>query len=127
MVIKNRGRFSFAALLTTLICSQYMTVDLLFGFYGCNFEIRGACNTPLERYFQDLSTGILKAPNFLQFQLVESKTSQMCSTTKKTMTDVPSKVGITLTTLCNFPTTIVSTTVNCADIDHKMALSYATL
>ena len=36
----------------------------------CNFEIMGACNIPLERYFQDLSSGILKSPEFLKFQLV---------------------------------------------------------
>jgi hypothetical protein len=30
----------------------------------------GACNTPLEKYFQNLSSGILKAPKFLKFQLV---------------------------------------------------------
>jgi hypothetical protein len=40
----------------------------VFWFYDCNFEIMGACNTPLERYFQDLSNGILKAPEFLELQ-----------------------------------------------------------
>ena len=30
-------------------------------------------NTPLERYFQDLSRGILKAPTFLKSQLVNQK------------------------------------------------------
>jgi hypothetical protein len=29
----------------------------------CKFENLEACNTPLERYFQDLSSGIFKAPN----------------------------------------------------------------
>jgi hypothetical protein len=33
----------------------------------------GACNTPLERYFQDLSGGISKAPKFLKIQLVNQK------------------------------------------------------
>jgi hypothetical protein len=42
-------------------------------FYDCNFEIPGACNTPLERYSQDLSSGILKAPKFLEFQLVNQE------------------------------------------------------
>jgi hypothetical protein len=37
------------------------------------FEIPGACNTLLERYSQDLSNGILKAPKFLNFQLVNQK------------------------------------------------------
>jgi hypothetical protein len=31
---------------------------LFFWFYDCNFETLGACNTPLERCFQDLSSGI---------------------------------------------------------------------
>jgi len=35
-------------------------------FYNCNFEIMGACNTPPQRYFQDLSSGILKAPQILK-------------------------------------------------------------
>jgi hypothetical protein len=38
----------------------------------------GACNTPLERYFQDISRGMLKAPKFLKFQLVNQK-KQICS------------------------------------------------
>jgi hypothetical protein len=38
----------------------------------------GACNIPLERYFQDLSIGILHAPKFLEFQLVNQK-KQICS------------------------------------------------
>jgi hypothetical protein len=38
----------------------------------------GACNTPLERYFQDLSNGILKAPKFLKLQLLNQK-KQICS------------------------------------------------
>jgi hypothetical protein len=50
-----------------------MTADLFFWFYDWNFEILGACNTPLERYFQDLSSGILKAPKFLKFQLLNQK------------------------------------------------------
>ena len=41
----------------------------IFCFYTCNFEILGACNTPLERYFQ----GIIKKPKFLKFQLVNPK------------------------------------------------------
>ncbi len=36
------------------------------------------------------------------------------STTKKPMSGIPSKVGITLTALCDFPSTIASTTVNYA-------------
>ena len=33
----------------------------------------GACNTPLERLFQDLSNGMSKAPKFLKLQLVNNK------------------------------------------------------
>ena len=51
---------------------------LIFLFYNCNFSILGACNTPLERYFQDLSSGILKAPKFLKPQL-ENPKIQVCS------------------------------------------------
>ena len=43
------------------------------GFYECNFEIMGACNTPLERCFQDLSRGILKSTKFLKFYFVNQK------------------------------------------------------
>jgi len=46
---------------------------LFFWFYDCNFEIMGACNTPLERYFQDLSSGILTAPKLLKFQLINQE------------------------------------------------------
>jgi hypothetical protein len=38
----------------------------IFGFTIANIEILGACNTLLERYFQDLSSSILKAPKFLK-------------------------------------------------------------
>jgi hypothetical protein len=50
-----------------------MTADLFFGFYDYNFKNLGAFNTPLERYFQDLPSGILKASKFLKFQLVNQK------------------------------------------------------
>jgi hypothetical protein len=62
MVKKNRGHFPIAVPLTTLICSHQTTANLFFWFYDCNAEILGACNTPLERYFQDLSSSISKAP-----------------------------------------------------------------
>ena len=45
-------------------------IFLFFLFYECNFKILGACNTLLERYLQDISSGILKAPKFLKLQLV---------------------------------------------------------
>jgi hypothetical protein len=70
MVKKNRNRFPIAVFLTTLICSHQTTVNLFFWVYDCNFEIMGACNTPLERYLQDLSSGILETPKILKFQLV---------------------------------------------------------
>jgi hypothetical protein len=38
----------------------------------------GACNKPLERYFQELSSGISKAPKFLKLQLVNLK-KQICN------------------------------------------------
>jgi hypothetical protein len=43
---------------------------LFFLFHDSSFKLFGACNTPLERCFQDLSSGILKAPKFLKFELV---------------------------------------------------------
>ena len=33
----------------------------------------GACNTPLEKYFQDLSSCKLKTPEFLKLHLVNQK------------------------------------------------------
>jgi hypothetical protein len=51
-----------------------MTADLFFWFYDSKFKILGASNTPLERYFQDLSSGILKSPKFFKFQLLNQKT-----------------------------------------------------
>jgi hypothetical protein len=39
----------------------------------------GACNTPLERYFQDLSSGMLETFKFLQFELINQKKKQICS------------------------------------------------
>ena len=73
MVKKNRSHFSIAVLLTTLICTHLTTAYSFFWFYDCNFEILGACNTPLEMYFQDLPSDILKAPKFLKFQFVNPK------------------------------------------------------
>jgi hypothetical protein len=67
MVKKNRSRLSIAVLLTTRFAVAKQLRIFLFLFYDGNFKILGACNTPLERYFQDLSSGILKAPKFLKF------------------------------------------------------------
>jgi hypothetical protein len=72
MVKNNCSHFPIAVLLTTLICSLWTIAYLFFWFYNCNYEILGARNT-LERYFQDLYSGILKAPKFLKFQLVDQK------------------------------------------------------
>ena len=41
-------------------------------------ERLGAFNIFLEKYIQDLSTGILYAPKFLNFQLLNQKKSQIC-------------------------------------------------
>ena len=38
----------------------------------------GACDIPLEMYFQDLSHGTLRAPKYLKCQLV-SQEKQICS------------------------------------------------
>jgi hypothetical protein len=78
MVKKNRSRLSIAVLLTTLICSHETTANFSLLVYDCKIKILGACNTPLERYFQDLSSGILKASKFLKLQLVNQK-KQICS------------------------------------------------
>jgi hypothetical protein len=51
MVKKNRSHFPIAVLLTTLICSHQTIAYLFFWFNDCNFEIMGACNTQLERFF----------------------------------------------------------------------------
>jgi hypothetical protein len=55
--------------------------DCIFVFlvYDCNVGMLGACNTPLERCFQDLSSTILKAPKFLTFELVNYNNTNMQS------------------------------------------------
>jgi hypothetical protein len=70
MLKKNRIRLSIAVLLTTLICSHQTIADFSFWYYDCKIENLGACNTPLERYFQDLSSGVLKASKIIKIQLV---------------------------------------------------------
>jgi len=44
-----------------------------FAIFNCNFWNSGACNIPLERYFEDLSINILYAPRFQKFQLKIAK------------------------------------------------------
>jgi hypothetical protein len=73
MVKKNRSHFPIVVLLTTFICSHQTTAYLFFWFYNCNFEIMGACNTQLERYFQDLSNITLKAPCILKILVGKPK------------------------------------------------------
>ena len=48
-------------------------IYVFFGFTTAILKSEGACNTPLERYCQDLSSSILNAPKFLKFQLVNQK------------------------------------------------------
>ena len=50
-----------------------MTTIFSFLFCNCNVGNYGACSTPLEGCLQDLSNGILQAPKFQEFQLVEPK------------------------------------------------------
>ena len=78
MVKKNRNRYPIAVLFTTLICSHKMNayLFLVFDFTTASLKM-GACNILLERSIQDLSSGILKAPKFLKFQLVNQK-KQIC-------------------------------------------------
>ena len=65
MIKKNRIFFH---------CGYFNLLDLqslnncIFIFYNCNFEIMGACNTLLERYFQELSSNILKPSKYLILQ-----------------------------------------------------------
>ena len=79
MVKKNHNRYPIAVLFTTLICSHKMNayLFLVFDFTTASLKM-GACNILLERSIQDLSSGILKAPKFLKFQLVNQK-KQICS------------------------------------------------
>jgi hypothetical protein len=66
---------------TIFHCGPYDHLDLQsldnyifpFPFCNCNFWNLGACNTLLERYFQDISNGILQAPNFFLKKLVDQK------------------------------------------------------
>ena len=80
MVKKNRNRYPIAVLFTTLICSHKMNayLFLVFDFTTASLKM-GACNILLERSIQDLSSGILKAPKFLKFQLVNKKKTNMHS------------------------------------------------
>jgi hypothetical protein len=48
-------------------------IFFFFCFAAANLIFLCAGNTPLERYFQDLSNGILKAIKFLEFMLVNQK------------------------------------------------------
>jgi hypothetical protein len=43
------------------------------GFTTAILKIMGACNTPLEKYFQALFSDILKVPKFLKFELVNQE------------------------------------------------------
>ena len=43
-----------------------------FSFCNCKFQRFGACNISLEGTFQELSNGVLHAPKFLKFQLLNS-------------------------------------------------------
>ncbi len=69
MVKKNRSRFSIAVLLTTLVCRHITTKKTYSSFDDYKFRCLGACDIPLERYFQDLSSGISHAPKHVILQL----------------------------------------------------------
>jgi hypothetical protein len=79
MAKKNRSCLSIAVLLTTLIGVTKQLQIFLFSFTTAILKIGGgACNKPLERYFQYLFSGILKGPKFLKLQLINQK-KQICS------------------------------------------------
>ena len=43
----------------TPICSHITTTKIYFSFCDCKFNCIGACDTPLERYFQKNSNGMM--------------------------------------------------------------------
>ena len=47
MVDKNRSRFPIAVLLTTLVCSHIMIINIYVSFFHCKFKCLEACDTPL--------------------------------------------------------------------------------
>ena len=95
-------------------------------------------NAPLclELLYIQIVKGDHRRPNATKRYLVmcivfyyteHQEASTIESTTKTTMFDILSKMGIIFTMLCDSPATIVCTIINCANIYHKMAMSYATL
>ena len=52
---------------------QHTITNFAFSICDCNFWNLGACTILLERYSQDLTNGILQAPKFLEFQLLNQK------------------------------------------------------
>ena len=67
---KNRSRFPIAVLLTTMSCSHITTTKFHFSLCDCKFKCLGACDILLDRYFHDLSNGLLKDLKYLKCQLV---------------------------------------------------------
>ena len=77
MVRKDRSRCPIAVLLTTLLYSHITTTKISFSFCDNKFKCLGACDIPLERYFQDLPNGILRASKYLKCQLVSQEKTNM--------------------------------------------------
>ena len=50
-----------------------MTINFYFSFCDCKIKCFGACDIPLEKYFQDLSNGVLQDPKYLKCQLVSQE------------------------------------------------------
>jgi hypothetical protein len=75
MVLRGgaRGGGGFKPPLT--LVENYAKTTTNFSFSFCNYGVRffGMCNTPLRKYFQDLSNGLLQAPKFQKIQLVKPK------------------------------------------------------
>ena len=64
MAKNSRSCFPSAVLLTTLICSHYMTTKFYLPFCDCEITFLGRVIHRWKRYFQDLSDGILRAPKY---------------------------------------------------------------
>ena len=71
---KNRSRFLISIFFDHPdLQSLKDCIFVLFWSYDRNFEIMGACYTPLERCFQDFSKRYIKSPHILKISVGKPK------------------------------------------------------
>jgi hypothetical protein len=71
----------------------------LLSFTTLIISFLGACNTPLERYLQNLFRGMLKTPNFLKFELVKKKKKNCSRSTSANQCGQKNRNGQTIAVL----------------------------